>query len=421
MLRRVYCGASAALLSLAVLLGTLPLREAAAQTGQRCFPETGFCIEGRIREFWEQNGGLPVFGYPIGPQQQEVIEGVALQVQWFERNRLELHPENARPYDVLLGRLGVDRLNQQARNWYTFPKSPAQPGCRYFPETEQNVCGRILDTWRANGLEFDGQAGKSEAENLALWGLPLSPAQPETLSDGRQYVVQWFERGRFELHPENAPPYDVLLGLLGSEVRNNGGAPAQPGQPTPTPTPAPAPPAPEQINFEEPGRLTCDDLAIDEIFQPGQTYTTNIGEFDIPVEVPICLRAWTPNVQVQIEVRKPDGSRDREEVTPDANGFADWYYQRLTGNRQGDYEVTVRQGETRVDGEFELERTPESEPKVLVRERVVEPGDEVEVHVLCCVASRGHGEQRWAGRSRATHGHRHPRRPVCHRLLPRPE
>jgi 5-hydroxyisourate hydrolase-like protein (transthyretin family) len=194
-------------------------------------------------------------------------------------------------------------------------------------------------------------------------------------------VVQWFERGRFELHPENAPPYDVLLGLLGSEVRNNGGAPAQPGQPTPTPTPAPAPPAPEQINFEEPGRLTCDDLAIDEIFQPGQTYTTNIGEFDIPVEVPICLRAWTPNVQVQIEVRKPDGSRDREEVTPDANGFADWYYQRLTGNRQGDYEVTVRQGETRVDGEFELERTPESEPKVLVRERVVEPGDEVEVHV----------------------------------------
>ncbi len=28
-----------------------------------------------------------------------------------------------------------------------------------------------------------------------------------------------FERNRFELHPENAPPYDVLLGLLGKEVR----------------------------------------------------------------------------------------------------------------------------------------------------------------------------------------------------------
>jgi hypothetical protein len=84
-----------------------------AQTGERCFPETGFCISGRIREFWEQNGELPVFGFPVAPQQEEQIEGKLFQVQWFERNRLELHPENARPYDVLLGRLGVDRLSQQ--------------------------------------------------------------------------------------------------------------------------------------------------------------------------------------------------------------------------------------------------------------------------------------------------------------------
>jgi hypothetical protein len=46
-----------------------------AQTNERCFPETGQCIEGRIREFWEQNGGLAVFGYPITPQREEVIEG----------------------------------------------------------------------------------------------------------------------------------------------------------------------------------------------------------------------------------------------------------------------------------------------------------------------------------------------------------
>jgi hypothetical protein len=35
-----------------------------AQSDQRCFPETGQCISGRIREYWEQNGGLPVFGFP---------------------------------------------------------------------------------------------------------------------------------------------------------------------------------------------------------------------------------------------------------------------------------------------------------------------------------------------------------------------
>jgi hypothetical protein len=35
--------------------------------------------------------------------------------------------------------------------------------------------------------------------------------------------VQWFERARFELHPENQPPYNVLFGLLGNEVLAQGG------------------------------------------------------------------------------------------------------------------------------------------------------------------------------------------------------
>src|SRR5262252_2965171 len=123
----------------ALLLAAAP-QGAGAQTDQRCFPETGQCIDGRIREFWEQNGGLPVFGFPISPQHEESIEGRPVQAQWFERNRLELHPENARPYDVLLGRLGADRLQQQGRDWFTFPKSGAQNGCRFFPETGHNVC-----------------------------------------------------------------------------------------------------------------------------------------------------------------------------------------------------------------------------------------------------------------------------------------
>jgi hypothetical protein len=220
------------LVPLLFLLGALPI--ANAQTSERCFPETGFCIAGRIREFWEQNGGLPVFGFPKGPQQETIIEGKPFQAQAFERNRLELHPENPRPYDVLLGRLGADRLAQQGRDPFTFPKSAPQPGCRYFPETQHNVCGDVLGAWRASGLEFDGRAGKSEAENLALFGLPLSDLQPETI-EGKEYQVQWFERARFEMHPENQPPYNVLLGLLGNEVGSN------------TPPPTPAPPAPRPL------------------------------------------------------------------------------------------------------------------------------------------------------------------------------
>ena len=208
-----------------------------AQTSERCFAETGYCISGRIREFWEQNGGLPVFGFPKTPQQTMNVEGKAVEAQLFERNRLELHPENARPYDVLLGRLGADRLAQQGRDPFTFSTSEPQAGCRYFNETRHNVCGDVLAAWRAHGLEFDGQRGTSEAESLALFGLPLSDLQTETI-DGATLQVQWFERARFELHPENAAPYNVLLGLLGNEL----GAPSSP------PPAAPAPSLPPSYN-----------------------------------------------------------------------------------------------------------------------------------------------------------------------------
>jgi hypothetical protein len=203
------------LCSVAVLLSHPQQRAIAAQ---RCFKETNQCMDGRIAEFWEQNGGLSVFGFPIGPQEQTTVDGKTFTVQRFERNRLELHPENARPYDVLLGRLGADRLGQQGRDWFGFPKSGDTGGCKVFAETGHAVCGAILKAWRSNGLQIDGKKAVSDAESLALFGMPLSGLITETLSDGKQYQVQWFERARFELHPENAAPYDVLLGLLGNEV-----------------------------------------------------------------------------------------------------------------------------------------------------------------------------------------------------------
>lgn len=34
--------------------------------------------------------------------------------------------------------------------------------------------------------------------------------------NGQNYLVQYFERAVFEYHPEQRPPNDVLLSLLGS-------------------------------------------------------------------------------------------------------------------------------------------------------------------------------------------------------------
>jgi heat shock protein HslJ len=216
---------------------------AQAQSDQRCFPETGQCMSGRIREFWEQNGGLPVFGFPITPQRAETTASGTFQSQWFERTRLELHPENAPPYDVLLGRAGDIRLRQQGRDWYTFPKADPShanvPGdCVYYPETQHSVCGLFLTAYRSYGLSFPGVSGISAEESLALFGMPLSEPMVEELEDGKTYVVQWFERVRFEEHPENVPPYNVLFGRLGADILNTY------MNPPITPTPAPPTPTP---------------------------------------------------------------------------------------------------------------------------------------------------------------------------------
>ena len=54
---------------------------------------------------------------------------------------------------------------------------------------------------------------------LAQFGYPLTEEFIEVSpTDGRSYTTQYFERARFEYHPENAPPYDVLLGLLGRTI-----------------------------------------------------------------------------------------------------------------------------------------------------------------------------------------------------------
>ncbi len=208
---------------LVLLFGFWPVGPVQAQaSGVRCFDETGFCVAGRLAEFWAAQGGLPVFGLPISPLREIQREGRGLQVQWFERARLELHPDQAPPFDVLIGRIGVESLAAQSRDWQNLPAQEPEPGCRYFGETGRNVCGPILAAWQVRGLEFDRRAGSSDAESLALWGLPISPLQAEQLADGRSYQVQWFERARFELHPENPPAYQVLTGLLGRDLYQAG-------------------------------------------------------------------------------------------------------------------------------------------------------------------------------------------------------
>ena len=205
----------------------LPATAVLAQPGRECFQETNQCIEGRFLEYWRENGGLAVFGFPIGPPRMEINRDTqqSFLTQWFERNRFELHPENRRPYDVLLGRLGDDRLLQRGVNWQSEPRAPgSQPDCLWFEETRHNVCDQASGLgfrtyWLTHGL-LDPELSSFQ-RSLALFGLPLTEPRMETNPDGDTVLTQWFERARLEWHPNNRDEFKVLLGRLGVEVRRN--------------------------------------------------------------------------------------------------------------------------------------------------------------------------------------------------------
>lgn len=180
------------------------------------FVQTGYSLSGAFLKFWQDNGGLAVFGYPIGSERLDNGQ----VYQWLERNRFEQHPENQAPYNVLLGRLGVEELSKQGIDWTTLPKVSSAPGgCMYFAQTGHSLCSDFMSYWQSHGLEFGDGSSKTFAESLALFGYPISEPKLETNSSGDTVLTQWFERARFEYHPNNPAEYRVLLGRLGAEVK----------------------------------------------------------------------------------------------------------------------------------------------------------------------------------------------------------
>ncbi|MEO8286817.1 MAG: hypothetical protein ABI670_10325 [Chloroflexota bacterium] len=178
----------------------------AAQASCQTFKETGKTICGTFLTYWQKNGGLAQQGFPISETMQETsdTDGKIYSVQYFERAVFELHPENKAPYDVLLSLLGVFEYQKR----YVGLNAPGQRASTdnplLFKETGKTIGGSFRTYWERNG-------------GLAQQGLPISDEFQEVSAlDGKTYTVQYFERAVFEKHPENQPPYDVLLSQLGT-------------------------------------------------------------------------------------------------------------------------------------------------------------------------------------------------------------
>lgn len=169
------------------------------------FPQTGHSLGPHFTLAWRERGGLGLFGYPIS---EEFAEG-GRPTQYFERAVLQYFAENARtPYEVQGIQLGRDLTTGRERDAPFLPVSGAGAGGdrAFFPETGHTLGGAFRRSWQDGG-------------GLIVFGYPLSEEFVEVNpADGKPYLTQYFERNRFEYHPEAAGTrYEVTLGLLGSQ------------------------------------------------------------------------------------------------------------------------------------------------------------------------------------------------------------
>ena len=77
----------------------------------------------------------------------------------------------------------------------------------FYSQTGHTLGGIFKTYWEQHG-------------GLAQFGYPITEEYQEvSLTDGKTYITQYFERARFENHPENkGTQYEVLQGLLGREM-----------------------------------------------------------------------------------------------------------------------------------------------------------------------------------------------------------
>ncbi len=274
-------------LAMAVLVSGVAARHPQSSDGScEYFPETGHRVCDEFLDFFNERGGLEIFGYPLTEAFKDETHG-GRYVQYFQRTRMELYPENSDRYRVQLGLL-VEELG------YEFPPArpervPASNGAlhHYFPETEHVVSFAFLDYFRDHG-------------GLDIFGYPRS----EFMYEGGR-VVQYFQRGRMEWHPESSVGSQMRLANLGEVYIERFGVPGNADEPVPAP-----------LRYDETSVL---DLNVSASVR--DVITGRQGTQTLFVYVTNSQQRPVEGVSVMMIAHYPSGSQHLELDSTDEDGF----------------------------------------------------------------------------------------------------
>lgn len=148
----------------------------------------GIAVPAPIYRYWRALGGTERFGPPLGPAQISA----AGTTQTFRNVRVAIRPDLIdTPYYVQAVPLGADAAAALAYGGAgaLAPGDPASAPV-FFPETGHTLKEAFLDFWSRGG-------------GLDVYGFPLSEEFLTTTADGRQRIVQYFERAVFAYYAED--------------------------------------------------------------------------------------------------------------------------------------------------------------------------------------------------------------------------
>lgn len=197
MLKRVF--ALALLLVLFVSMGTNPFTTFAQGVGPGNADPSQYNFYGHevtgefLKTYLSVSSPEIIFGYPITPLFFSTSSN--RMVQYFENSRFELIEENPAELRVRVSPLG-DLMYMPGQ---AFPLPPNFPSCQHFPETDKQVCYSFLDFFNNHG-------------GLAVFGYPISNFEVH-----ENLIIQYFQKARFEWHPERDPGKRVSLSRLGEK------------------------------------------------------------------------------------------------------------------------------------------------------------------------------------------------------------
>lgn len=162
----------------------------------RYYQETGHFLKLGFKDFWQTHGGLAYFGYPVSEEFPDTAsDGQAVTVQYFERSKLEYVKATGA---TRIGLVGTELTRD--RRFDPIAPFPDTPDRRYLKETGHSLATGFKKYWDDNG-------------NVGTFGFPIS----EELTENG-LIVQYFERGRLEYHPELPEGKRITLGRLGEEL-----------------------------------------------------------------------------------------------------------------------------------------------------------------------------------------------------------